>query len=86
MFYFQEEEENNEELNLVINFNNINMDVITKNDSFKILNTSLKYSDNIFIMLRTSIKIVVISGQTSISKSGSLFFSKHPSSNACFHP
>ena len=46
MFYFQEEEENNEELNLVINFNNINMDVITKNDSFKILNTSLKYSDN----------------------------------------
>ena len=46
MFYFQEEEENNEELNLVINFNNINMDVITKNDSFKITKCDLSCSSH----------------------------------------
>ena len=46
-FFFNDEGEKNKgEYNLIINFNNINLDVLTENDSFKITNTNLKYSDD----------------------------------------
>ena len=45
-FYFGDEEENNEELNLILDFKNIELHILTTNDSFKIKNSNLKYSMN----------------------------------------